>query len=78
MHTGHNNHTEALVMMNTGVRGQAAVAGGLLATGHYPGRARSADELRCDLEKVLAQATHLAKCSGPSASRSTAAPSVSA
>jgi len=33
---------------------QAAPGGGLLATGDYPGRARSGDELRQDLEQVLA------------------------
>lgn len=27
--------------------------GGILATGSYPGKARTADELRCDLEKAL-------------------------
>ena len=31
----------------------ASDGGGLLATGQYPGRARNADELRQDLEKVL-------------------------
>jgi len=38
------------------VRPGTVESGGLLATGHYPGRARSADELRLDLEKVLALA----------------------
>jgi len=32
---------------------QEAPGGGLLATGNYPGRARTADELRGDLEEVL-------------------------
>ena len=31
----------------------AALDGGLAVTGNYPGRARSADELRCDLEKAF-------------------------
>ena len=30
-----------------------AVSGGLAATGNYPGRARNADELRRDVEKVM-------------------------
>ncbi|MGB2780029.1 MAG: L-rhamnose isomerase, partial [Phycisphaerae bacterium] len=34
--------------------GEAAASGGLLATGSYPGRARNGDELRSDLEQVLA------------------------
>jgi L-rhamnose isomerase len=34
----------------------ATDAGGLLATGNYPGRARNGDEIRQDLEKVLALA----------------------
>ena len=35
------------------VRGSAVDAGGLLATGAHPGRARNADELRQDLEKAF-------------------------
>ena len=31
----------------------AALGGGLVATGHYPGKARTPDELRGDLEKAL-------------------------
>ena len=34
--------------------GEAVASGGLLATGSYPGRARNGDELRSDLEQVLA------------------------
>ena len=30
------------------------IGGGLAVTGEYPGKARTADELRCDLDKVLA------------------------
>jgi L-rhamnose isomerase len=32
----------------------ATSGGGILATGHYPGRARNGDEMRADLEQVLA------------------------
>jgi len=35
---------------------EAVSGGGILATGNYPGRARSADEARADYEKVLALA----------------------
>lgn len=38
------------------VRPGAVDSGGLLATGNYPGRARTGDELRRDLEQVLALA----------------------
>lgn len=34
--------------------GGAALGGGLVATGHHPGKARTPDELRADLEKALA------------------------
>ncbi|ROR15028.1 L-rhamnose isomerase [Erwinia sp. JUb26] len=33
---------------------QGALTGGIQATGNYPGRARSADELRADLEQAMA------------------------
>jgi L-rhamnose isomerase len=34
---------------------QAALTGGISATGNYPGRARTADELRADVEVAMAQ-----------------------
>jgi len=34
-------------------RGEAVSSGGLLATGAYPGRARTADELRMDIDKAM-------------------------
>lgn len=34
--------------------GAGEIGGGLAVTGHYPGKARTADELRSDLEKALA------------------------
>ncbi|MBI2441086.1 MAG: L-rhamnose isomerase [Lentisphaerae bacterium] len=37
----------------TGFEGRRSSSGGLLATGNYPGRARTADELRADLAKAL-------------------------
>jgi len=36
-----------------GFERQAALDGGIMATGNYPGKARNADELRADLELVL-------------------------
>ena len=35
------------------VKEQAASGGGILATGHYPGRARNGDEVRADLDQVM-------------------------
>jgi L-rhamnose isomerase len=32
---------------------EAGLSGGILATGNYPGRARTADELRADAEKAM-------------------------
>jgi L-rhamnose isomerase len=36
-----------------GFERDAALSGGIMATGNYPGKARNADELRGDVEKVL-------------------------
>ncbi|MCC6494053.1 MAG: L-rhamnose isomerase [Pirellulales bacterium] len=37
-----------------GFEGASALGGGLAVTGAYPGRARTADELRCDLDQAYA------------------------
>jgi len=34
--------------------GTTGASGGIMATGHYPGRARTGDEMRADLDQVLA------------------------
>src|SRR5438552_11041528 len=36
-----------------GFEGRGELGGGLAATGNYPGRARTADELRADLDQAL-------------------------